>query len=150
MSNRLVAQSRPFSNARIERTFEQGLTIMEMMEQSDIDMKLAYRIGRVWISDPVSGAMAEIHSDTWHVVRPKAGMGLTLSLEPGKKKRGGGKSIFGLVLSIAVMAAAAWAGPYLAGPGLLGLSGFGGSLVGGVITGVIGRPGKLYIGGSIA
>lgn len=149
MSNRLIAQSRPFSNGRIDREFAHGLSIMEMLELSNIDMPLAYRIGRVWITEPASGATVEIPRDNWHVARPKPGMQLALSLEPGKKRKGGGKGIFGLVLSIAVMAAAAWAGAYIAGPAVLGLSGFGASAVGGIITGVIARPGRLFVGASI-
>ncbi len=151
MSNFLIAQSAPFSNGRIERAFGGGLTIMEMMEQSEINMPLAYRIGRIRVCNPVSGDAVEIPRDNWHAARPKPGMLLTMTLEPGKGRGGGGKSILGLVLSIAVLAAGAWAGFGIAAiPGVVGaLGSTGASILGGVVTGVIPTPGKLYIGGSI-
>lgn len=149
--NLLVAQTRPFSNGRIAKAYPAGFTIMQMMEMSGIDMRLAYRIGRVYVADPLRPELgiAEIKNDYWHCARPNAGYRIFLSLEPGKKKKGGGKAIFGLVLSIAVLAAAAWAGPALVGALAPGLTGFGATLLGGVVTGVIGFAGKLLIGALI-
>lgn len=156
IGTRLVAQVRPFSNGRIAQDFDAdgpsgGLTIMEMMEASGVDMRLAYRIGRVRICDPARPGLdpVEIDRDFWHVTRPKAGMNLTLTLEPGKGGGGGGKSILGIVLSIAVLAAAAWAGPALVGVLAPALTGGAASILGGVITGVIGFAGKLLIGALI-
>ena len=64
---------------------------------------------------------------------------------------GGGKSILGIVLSIAVLAAGAWAGFGIAAlPGVVGaLGSTGASILGGVVTGVIPTPGKLLIARSI-
>lgn len=144
--NQLIAQHRPFSNGRIERQFPGGFTIMEMMEMSGIDMPLAYRIGIVRIFDPATGGLAEIDRAYWHCTWPKPGMQLTLTLEPGKGG-GGGKSILGIVLSIAVLAAGAWAGAALAAvPSVISaLGATGAKILGGVVTGIIGFAGKLLV-----
>ncbi len=123
------------------------MTIDEMLDASNI--KQRFRIsGEVYIREPVSGREAYINREFWDRVRPKAGCELILRDHGGKGGGGGGKSILGIVLSIAMMAAAAWAGATLAAsPALIEALGAGGAqILGGLASATIGIPGRYYKG----
>src|ERR1700744_5534025 len=105
--SRLAVVNRPFGT-RAAVTLVDGLTIAEMMESSGITGSMRRR-AQCWLCDPVTGRQDLIRPEYWARVRPKPGVEAVLRVFPGKGHGGGGKSILGIVLSVAVMAAAAFA-----------------------------------------
>jgi hypothetical protein len=104
--------NRPFGT-RLETTVEWGLSIQEMMEASGISPSMQRRT-KCFLVDPISATEALIYPELWSKVRPKFGTEVVLRVFPGKGG-GGGKGILGIVLSVAILAAAAFAGPLLIG-----------------------------------
>ena len=114
-----------------------GLTIAEMISRSRIS-PILLRDAEVWIEDQATKRSWMVPRDKWDSTKPKPHVNLVLRAYGGKGG-GGGKSVLGIVLSIAVLAVAAVVPPLLiASPVVAGLVGAG-----------IGKVGPLYIGKGI-
>lgn len=99
MTIRVVACPRPFSTERIDRTAPAGSTISELIDLAGVHPAMM-QLAHVHIGD------IEIDRRHWHRVRPKEGQTVTIRVAPA----GGGKNPLRTVLTIAVIAVAAWAG----------------------------------------
>jgi hypothetical protein len=122
---RLVAAPHPFKTETIERTVPEGLTLLEMLELSQVDPVLRAH-AHIWIGDQY------VPRDRWRLVRPKAGATITLRVVPHGGD-GGGKNILRTVLMIAVMVVAIWVTGGAAA-GLLGAA-FAAGTTGAVVLG---------------
>ena len=123
----------PFRVATSDVELQEGHSISEMLEIVQPDEVLR-RHAHVYVDDWL------IPRDRWHAVRPRAGRTVTIRVVP-EGGGGGGKSTFRILLTIAVIAAAAYFGPALGAALLPGLSvgiqtsigtaliGFGGNLL---------------------
>jgi hypothetical protein len=99
---------RPFSTERLDTLMPVGLTLKEMLEATQPDSLLLAH-AHVYVGDQY------IPRDRWHRVRPKSGVRVTCRVVPaGGGGGGGGKSPMRIILTIAVVAAAAYLGPQFA------------------------------------
>jgi hypothetical protein len=152
---RVVVKPSIVSDRRIDVRLPAGLSIADLLDRAiedDTELATICASGVVMLVDPAErSAAVEVPAHRWASVKPKPGIVILAAAVPGKGG-GGGKSIIGLVLSVAVMAAAAFAGAAIAAaPGIIEAIGTtGASVFGGVITAVTPLPGKLYIGRTIA
>jgi hypothetical protein len=120
---RVVASPHPFSSEHIERQYQAGMSIAEVVALIQPEPVLRRR-GHVWIGDE------KIPQSLWHRVRPKPGTRLTIRMVP---QGGGSSKVLRFVLLLAVAAAA------IAIPGLI--PGIGGLL----LAAGTGRVGALLI-----
>lgn len=99
--------ARPFSTDREERLALFGLTLAEMLEQSDLPQRYWPYI-QVFVDDE------EVPREWWTRVRPKPKARLFVRVNAlGGGGGGGGKNPLAIIASIAVIAFAAWAAPLL-------------------------------------
>lgn len=109
MSVRAVAS--PFGVGATDFSFPEGLSLGEMVRKIQPDPVLR-KYGRIFIGDMM------ISWDKIDRVYPKPGNPITIRMLPaGGSGSGGKKNPLRTILSIAVIAAAAWAGPAMAGLG---------------------------------
>lgn len=123
-------------------TLPDNLTIAEMMAASGISRRMQ-RQATCIIRNEATGKERNIPRRVWHLVKVRPGERAILRILPRGGGRSGGKSTLGLILSVVVMAASAFAtwgvSAALAGTSLsAGAIGAIGSLVGGVVP-LIGR-----------
>lgn len=135
---RLIACPRPFSVERIDRTMPAGLTIAELLEET-LDPGLAGSTGQyVFVGD-------RMVPETWYGrVKPRPGQTVTIRIVPGDSGGGGQKDPFRTVLTIAVIAAAA----YVSGGALtpyLGSSFAAGSVGAGIAAAAVPVAGALLV-----
>ncbi len=125
----------PFKVERNDLTLPAGLTVLEILARVQADPVLR-RHAHIFVGDQY------IPQDYWGQVKPKPGMTLTIRVVPSG---GEGKDPLRTVLSIAIIAAAAFAGPAAAGAlGLVkGSTAF--SLVSAGITAAVGIGGQLLL-----
>lgn len=100
----LTAVSHPFRTEHIRVEVEEGLTVEEMMLEAVPDPFL-----RDYMAVAIEGHI--IPKRYWHAVRPHAGVKVTARAVP----QGGDKNPLAIILSIVVIAVAAFAGPLVAG-----------------------------------
>jgi len=133
---RLIACPHPFSIQRVDRLSPHGRTIREILEGAGIGLHAGIN-ARVMVEDEL---VPELLWDT-HV--PHAGSLVTVRVVP-MGGGSGGKDPLRTLLTIAVIAAAAWAGPFVAGAEMFAA---GGSLAGmGGIAGAITSAGVTAVG----
>jgi len=128
---RLVAHPHPFKSDRLIKTVCTGTTIEAMLAEAGFEPRVL-PFTRVFVED------TPIPRHWWGRVRPKAGRTVYARVVPGKK----GKNPLATILSLAFMAAAAFAAPYLAGT-VLGLEGVALTIGKFVIGAAITMVGKL-------
>lgn len=110
---RMSAVVHPLKTARKDLYFEEGKTISQMLAVAQPDARQIEH-ARVFISGDV------IPREKWDTFRPKSGALVEVRAFPVPRGGDGGKNPLRIILTIAVIAFAAWAGPALAG--LIGFS----------------------------
>lgn len=100
---RLLGRRTPLEPPRVDVELPAGLTLSEMLEAAGVP---ATPLLRVFVGD------VEVPAASWGRVRPKAGRHVLVTAVP---TGGDGKSPLRIVLTIAVIVAAAYAGPFAAG-----------------------------------
>lgn len=132
----IAAQAYPWTMACKHYTVEEGMTIEEillkMLKDSACPFGLENLNAHVYIKKTY------IPRGYWHLTRPEEGTTVTIKLVPGK---GGGKNPLATILSIAVIAAAAWAGPAVAAA----IGGTTGTVAGAITSGLIVGIGNLLV-----
>jgi hypothetical protein len=125
-----------------------NLTIAEMMAASRISKRMQKQSTCI-IRNIETGKERRIPRRVWQYVKVRPGEKAILRSMPAGGGRGGGKSTLGLVLSIVVMAASAFASfgvASLIGPGTaLGLSSSIAGGIGSLAGGLVGLVGKLAV-----
>lgn len=111
---RVSAAPHPFKAATVDRTIREGQTVAEMLVEVQADPILR-RHAVIFVDD------WQVPREFWHQVRPKAGRLVTVRVVPEGGGRGG-KPIFRVLLSIAVIGAALFLGPTLGAALAPGLS----------------------------
>lgn len=130
----------PFGTQTLHYVMKEGQSIAEILEHLS-HFPAESLSAHVFVNDTY------IPKSYWPRVYPKAGSDLSIKILPGKSK---GKNPLAIVLSIAVIAVAAWAAPMIAGAlggGVLGT--IGGALasaainaIGGLLINAIAPPSK--------
>lgn len=138
---RLVAATRPFSTARVDREVPAGATLAEMVEGAGVDLALIPN-AHVWLTrDDAAADAVYVPIDNWRRVRPKPGTVVTVRVAPSGG--GGKKNPLRTILTIAVLAAS------IAAPGLIFTSAFlattGGALAGAALSAGVGLVGSLLV-----
>lgn len=107
---RMSAALHPFKAQRADLSLPQGLSIKQMMEIAQPD-EILRRNAIVFVKGEI------IPQDRWPYYKPKVGTLVEVRSFPVPRGggEGGGKNALRIVLTIAVIAFAAWAGPALAG-----------------------------------
>jgi len=130
------AAPNPFTNERTEYVFDRGMTVLQILFSITGD-KILQRHAHVFIGD------IHIPKHMWSHVRPKPGSIISIRIVPQNPGGGGGggkKDPFRTILSIAVIAAAAYAGPAIGGAfKLTGTALKVGSALGSAVVGVAGN-----------
>jgi hypothetical protein len=103
---RLVACPEPFKVGRVFGAVPAGLSLAEMLRIVQPDPALRMH-AHIWLGDTL------IEPDLWGRVRPKPGTRVTIRCLPSDGGGGGGKNPLRTILTLAVVAAAAFAGPAL-------------------------------------
>jgi hypothetical protein len=102
----LVACPEPFKVGRVFGAVPAGLSLAEMLTCVQPDPVLRMH-AHIWLGDD------EIEPALWERVRPKPGTRVTIRCLPSGGGGGGGKNPLRTILTLAVVAAAAFAGPAL-------------------------------------
>lgn len=123
--SRLVAAPHPFRADRVDLVVPDGLTIAEMLEIAQGDPILLAH-AHVWIHDQY------IPRHLWHRVRPKPHALVTVRVVPHGGGGGGSKNPLRTLLTIAVVAAAAFVSGGALG-GVFGAGTFGAKIAAGVV-----------------
>lgn len=130
----LAVVSTVFPQARTF-TLPDNLTIADMMRESRIPRDLR-RQARCYIRS-AQGRERYVAPQVWHLVKVRPGETATLRVMPRGGGGRGGKSTLGIILSVVVMAAAAFVSfgvtAALAGTALSGAAGVLGSIAGGLV-----------------
>ncbi len=135
---RLVGSTHPFKvGERVDLVLPEGLTLLEMFEAAQPDPVLNSH-AHLFVGD------VRVPRENWRLVRPKAGVTVTVRVVPMGGGGGGGKSPLRTVLSIAVIAASMAFGPELGAliaPNGLTIAGatISASSIGGAIISVVGN-----------
>lgn len=128
-----MAHPHPFRGDRIMKTVCRGATVADMLAEAGFHPRLLPFVQVEIEGTPVPRAW-------WGRVRPKEGCTVHAYVVPGKK----GKNPLASILTLAVMAAAAFAAPYLAGT-VMGLEGLAFTIAKTVIGAAITMLGSLAV-----
>ena len=129
---RLIARPDPLSTGRIDLAMPEGSTVAEMVAAAGLEIP-AWANAHLFIDD------LYVPRDRWHLVRPRAGRTVSLSVVPSG---GGGKNPLRVILQIAVLAAVAIFAPQLA-PAFEGF--LSAKAAFNLASGVIGLAGSLLV-----
>lgn len=122
---RVVARYNPFTTETIDKSFQAGATLAELLVAVQPDPRRR-PFATIFIDD------WKIPEEYWHLIRPKPGRTVTICVLP---TGGGKKNIFRLVLTLAVLAASIFAPPLLLGQAAAGAYIIGTAAAGGITMG---------------
>lgn len=104
----VAVKAHPFDSKAEMVRLPEGLTLLQMVDAQSLDPVM-----RAHVVIQINGDV--IPRESWHLVRPKASAIVSVHIVPSGGGGGGGKNPLKTVLTIAVMAAAAYFAPMLAG-----------------------------------